>query len=754
VDTSIIVVIAIVVVFAVAVPAMIRKSATELSRVEIDSIPDNAAVVPAETPIPGHDHAERTQVFRDKPRKTPSVPTPQVRLVEEAPNLSLTSTPEFSVIDGQAEPTTIAEAAEHSQQGVMPIAVGETHSAVQAEHEATGSAPAGQGRAGVGVGGATNGGVGSGAVAGNVRMLHPAVHAVFNDSSRQGGSQTGSHSGQARPTQSHPPHTQSPAGSSAAAGGRSAIGQPPRGSAPRTGDSGTDRGGNLGEGVPKRHDPQNFHPNVGDDEEHAMTEQETTLRESLKSLGKMVRGFALVFLGSVLGILVTGVLALFSVVHIALAGVFLGLAIVSLFLVRTLNLRKASVKKQLRRLERAPKAGAKAGSNAGSKAGSKPQAAPATEQTVRVKQQQSEARETAPAQTRTVSSQSHTTAAQTRTAPGQSRTAPSQAQNTKEQATPAHTTDRGRTAERPAASAPTSSGTAARIAAAAQGRNASTKAAQARAAMAHHAESKKAREEADTGEIPLVRIRKEATEGHSTRQVLLTGPIPVVEEETSAEAPADSASGSASRGASRAAETKTAGEAQASGSTPNVTAKERSVSAESAEAKGNSGSTESAKSDSSSAAKAEEKIEAPVSLGSDLVDEAPETALTKQHEADADVHAALDAASPKVDDPFMQRLKSRDGWSPTPLPVPSYVDAPEAEHPVPAASAADASSYETEARSREDIAAQFAEELGYRPELSDSAREEGPLGHGRKATRTTKAADLGAVNDVLARRRA
>src|SRR5699024_4474173 len=194
-----------------------------------------------------------------------------------------------------------------------------------------------------------------------------------------------------------------------------------------------------------------------------------------------------------------------------------------------------------------------------------------------------------------------------------------------------------------------------------------------------------------------------------------------------------------------------------------------------------------------------------------LPDEA-DTAATDSD--DADVRAALDAAAPKVDDPFMQRLKSRDGWSPTPLPVPSYVDAPEAEHPAPSATAADASSYETEARSREDIAAQFAAELGYRPELSDSAREEGPLEHGRKrpgrrraadrapvnaadasshgteagrredlagklaaelgyrselsgsareegplehgrkAIRTTKAADLGAVNDVLARRRA
>ena len=68
--------------------------------------------------------------------------------------------------------------------------------------------------------------------------------------------------------------------------------------------------------------------------------------------------------------------------------------------------------------------------------------------------------------------------------------------------------------------------------------------------------------------------------------------------------------------------------------------------------------------------------------------------------------------------------------------------------------AADASSYETEARSREDIAAQFAEELGYRAELSDSARDDSPLEHGRKAIRADRAPALDAVNDVLARRRA
>jgi len=242
--------------------------------------------------------------------------------------------------------------------------------------------------------------------------------------------------------------------------------------------------------------------------------------------------------------------------------------------------------------------------------------------------------------------------------------------------------------------------------------------------MARSTEAKRAREEADTGEIPLVRIRKEATEGHTTRQVLLTGPIPAVEEGT----PADSADDTTDRRREKAGSA------------------EKSLSAETTAATEVTAAEEAAAAD-----QAAETSAAPVSLGSDLPDEA-DTAATDSD--DADVRAALDAAAPKVDDPFMQRLKSRDGWSPTPLPVPSYVDAPEAEHPAPSATAADASSYETEARSREDIAAQFAAELGYRPELSDSAREEGPLEHGRKAIRTTKAADLGAVNDVLARRRA
>lgn len=333
-----------------------------------------------------------------------------------------------------------------------------------------------------------------------------------------------------------------------------------------------------------------------------MTESAARLRESLRSTGTMVRGFALVFLASVLGILVTGVLALVSVVHPALIGVFAGLAVVSLFIVRTLNLRKRDIKRQLRSLG-----------------------------TTSARGGESIAVAEAPAQAVSDSAESSA----------------------------------------PAAAA---------------------KAARARAVMQRSATAKYAREEAVTGEIPIVHIRSEAAEGHTTRQILLTGPIPVIDEATAAPA-------------------------------------------EQEEAKADSASTgTSAESDAVTA----------TGVADDLAEAAPEPARAPQAKE----------AAPAVTDPFQQRLMARGGWSPTPLPVPSYVDAPEAEHTVPAAKAADASSYETEARSREDIAAQFAEELGYRNELSDSARDDSPLEHGRKAIRATKAPALDAVNDVLARRRA
>ena len=499
-DTSIIVVIAIVVVFAVAVPAMIRKSATELSRAEIDTVPDNAAVVAAETPNPGHDHSERTQVFHDKPRRTPSVPSPEVSPGEDAPTLSLSaSTPAFAVIDGHGQSHTIPEAAEHSQLNVLPVAVGETHSALSADR-----GPAGHG-------GAASGG-GAGVGADNVRLLHPAVHAVFNDSSQAGRQQTGA----GRTPQAHSPRT-SATGSTASSGSRPVTGQGPRGGAPRDGAADTDRGGRLGEVESTRSEngPQISHPSSGTDEEHAMTEQATTLRESLKSLNTMVKGFALVFLASMLGILVSGVLALFSVVHIALAGVFLGLAVVSLLIVRTLNLRKFEVKKRLRGLKPVAPKSSTAPTRATSAQATSDRSASARSTSAR----STSARSTSEAKAPTV--------------------------NVKEQRSATAVAPSDRTAAGSAPAAPVSSGTAARIAAAAQGASGTTKAAQARAAMARSAEAKanrsteakKSREEADTGEIPLVRIRKEASEGHTTRQVLLTGPIPIVDDSTTEEAP-------------------------------------------------------------------------------------------------------------------------------------------------------------------------------------------------------------------------
>lgn len=390
-----------------------------------------------------------------------------------------------------------------------------------------------------------------------------------------------------------------------------------------------------------------------------MTEKATTLRESMKSLGTMTRGFGLLFLASAFGVLVTSVLAMFSVVHIALAGVFLGLAIVSLVIVRTLNLRRRELKTRLRKIE---------GRTAKTKT-----AAPQTKAVPRTK-----------AAPRTSNVPRTSNAPQAKAAAKPATTSATTASNT------------------------AGSGTA-------EARSAgSTKAARARAVMERNASVKQSREEADTGEIPVVRIRNEAAEGHTTRQVLLTGPIPIVEEAS----PEGTATGDEE---AVAAKTDSAETASAAESAPETSAATDDDSATATEA-------ESADKD-------------------DLADKDTDTTAEV-------VAAASNVDIVKVNDPFMQRLQARGAWSPTPLPIPSYVAAPEAEHPVPEAKAADASSYETEARSREDIAAQFAAELGYRAELSDSAREDSPLEHGRKAIRTNKAPELGAVDDVLARRRA
>lgn len=612
-DTSIIVVIAIAVVFVVVVPALIRRSATEISRVDLDRVPDDARVVPAESQNPCRDQVERVTVFRTEAAQ-PSVPRVGHTPADTVPRLRLSAqTPELAVIDGEGESRAeaVAPDVQSAEPRQLPVAVGESASTFVA----AGHSPAHDA---------------------DIRPLHPAVRAVF---SQAASGPTNSVSGGSGRLGETPRSQQTPTSA-----GRT---QPPR---PRGG--GADRPATIAaRAQTPAPGPATPEPTARDTEDPAMTESAARLRETLRSTGTMVRGFALVFLASVLGILITGVLALVSVVHPALIGVFAGLAVVSLFIVRTLNLRKRDIKRQLRSL----------GTTA-ARGGESDAVAEAPAQAV------SDSAESAPA----AHSKTRTTAS--RSAAAAQRTVAKSATAAKPAA-----------AFKPAAATKPAAASNAEPAAAA-------KAARARTVMQRSATAKYAREEAVTGEIPIVHIRSEAAEGHTTRQILLTGPIPVIDEATSAPA-------------------------------------------EEEEAKASPASTGSA---------AESDAVTVTGVADDLAEAAPEPARAPQAKE----------AAPAVTDPFQQRLMARGGWSPTPLPVPSYVDAPEAEHAVPAAKAADASSYETEARSREDIAAQFAEELGYRNELSDSARDDSPLEHGRKAIRATKAPALDAVNDVLARRRA
>ena len=128
----------------------------------------------------------------------------------------------------------------------------------------------------------------------------------------------------------------------------------------------------------------------------------------------------------------------------------------------------------------------------------------------------------------------------------------------------------------------------------------------------------------------------------------------------------------------------------------------------------------------------------------------------------------------------LARRRAPGEWTPSALPTPTYVDAPVAERDEPSPVVADASSYSLAPTNHESLAAQFAEELGYRPALADAARDEGvrstrsttetatgsegPLGHGRAAIRgsgsgrgrsTAPAAEQPPqLGDILARRRA
>ncbi|NUL60165.1 hypothetical protein F7P83_07215 [Brevibacterium luteolum] len=145
---------------------------------------------------------------------------------------------------------------------------------------------------------------------------------------------------------------------------------------------------------------------------------------------------------------------------------------------------------------------------------------------------------------------------------------------------------------------------------------------------------------------------------------------------------------------------------------------------------------------------------------------AGETAETEAAESEAEVEAEAAAEGEPAEtvgtDPFAQRLQAT-GWKPSPLPKPTYVDAPVVERDQPEPVVADATSFTLEPQSKESLAEMFAAELGYRPELQDAARDEdaesGPLSHGRtairfKATGTDSGAGVASIDDVLARRRA
>lgn len=107
-------------------------------------------------------------------------------------------------------------------------------------------------------------------------------------------------------------------------------------------------------------------------------------------------------------------------------------------------------------------------------------------------------------------------------------------------------------------------------------------------------------------------------------------------------------------------------------------------------------------------------------------------------------------------DPKRERTGAKE-WTPARVPSPSYVSKPVAARPEPEPVVADATSFSLQPRTRESIAAEFAAELGFRPELTDAAREtDSALAHGRTAIGTAqpRAEMTTALGDVLARRRA
>ncbi|WP_101653336.1 hypothetical protein [Brevibacterium ihuae] len=144
----------------------------------------------------------------------------------------------------------------------------------------------------------------------------------------------------------------------------------------------------------------------------------------------------------------------------------------------------------------------------------------------------------------------------------------------------------------------------------------------------------------------------------------------------------------------------------------------------------------------------------PTGLGADLaVDDAAEGAAE---------HRTPDRSAAAPGGDLLATRFAATGWTPSPVPAPTYVDAPVVDRARPEPVVPDASSFHLEPQSKESLAERFAAELGYRPELEDAAREEdaaparadGPLAHGRTAIGGARTRGVARVDEVLARRRA
>ncbi|WP_349828273.1 hypothetical protein [Brevibacterium litoralis] len=141
--------------------------------------------------------------------------------------------------------------------------------------------------------------------------------------------------------------------------------------------------------------------------------------------------------------------------------------------------------------------------------------------------------------------------------------------------------------------------------------------------------------------------------------------------------------------------------------------------------------------------------------GDDLATETPRTVPTGSRRGLFEQR--MDAARRENAKKAAARIGADTAWKPSPVPTPTYVGKDQAPRNAPDPVVADATSFSLEPRTRESIAAEFAEELGFRPELADSAREtSGALDHGRTAIGAdrTRTAMTGGLDELLARRRA